>query len=317
MNLGPNNEARALLEALGALNNVTTQTLYRGRSHRANYNVPLAEVERKLSIYNQQGSDVYFSVNKTTSEGRDSHHIEAIRAVYVDYDHGLPTYNDQQNWPLEPTVLVSSSNNKYQAFWVLAEPLVATPENVTRWQDVENRWVHATNGDWAARDTARVLRLPGYLNHKYSPPSNVNLLHANGPRYTLAQLAAEYADVKLPEHANLPHSAWWAPTGLPPDSVRERRYRFYLNKTPFPAVGSGKRNAFFYRKACTGVIDFALEPQLTATILAEYSAQRHGHEAYDYSELLTLAERASTYGKGIRGSVFARAETDMQVNADL
>lgn len=312
MNLGPNNEARALLEALGALNNVTTQTLYRGRSHRANYNVSLAEVERKLSIYNQQGSDIYFSVNKTTSEGRDSRHIEAIRAVFVDYDHGVP-----ESWALEPSAIIESSCGKAQCYWVLKEPLVATPENITRWQNIENRWVYATNGDWAARDAARILRLPGFYNHKYNPPQMVKLTNCHGERYTLDQLAVPYLGMPLPEHANLPHSSWWIPTGLPPDSVRERRYRFYLNKTPFPAVGSGKRNAFFYRKACTGVIDFALEPQLTATILAEYSAQRHGEEAYEYPELLTLAERASTYGKGVRGSVFARAETEMKVETEL
>lgn len=305
------NEANLLLRILGA-NEVTTQTLYRGRSHRANYAVDFNSVAAKLSIYNEQGSDVYFTVNQTTNEGRDNHHIVAIRAVYVDYDHGVP-----ESWPLEPSAIIESSCGKAQCYWALTEPLAATPENITRWQDVENRWVHATNGDWAARDTARVLRLPGFLNHKYNPPQRVKLTSCYGGRYTLDQLAEHYKDVQLPEHANLAHSSWWAPTGLPPDTVRERRYRFYLNKTPFPAAGSGKRNAFFYRKACTGVIDFALEPQLTATILAEYSALRHGHEAYDYNELLTLAERASTYGKGVRGSVFARAETEMNVETEL
>lgn len=304
-------EANALLRILGA-DLVTTQTLYRGRSHRASYAVKFNDVATKLGIYNEQGSDVFFTVNKTTAEGRDNHHIQAIRAVYVDYDHGVPS-----EWPLMPSAVVESSTGKAQCYWVFHEPLAATPENITRWQDVENRWVHATNGDWAARDTARILRLPGFLNHKYNPPQRVRLIEADGWRYNLEDLERFYKDVKLPEHANLPHSAWWAPTGLPPDSVRERRFRFYLNKTPFPLAGSGKRNAFFYRKSCTGVIDFALEPQLTASIMAEYSAVRHGQDAYQYPELLTLAERASTYGKGVRGSVFARGEDAMKVDADL
>lgn len=304
-------EASALLRILGA-ETVTTQTLFHGRSHRANYDVKLASVINKLCIYNEQGSDVFFTVNKTTAEGRDNHHIQAIRAIFVDYDHGIP-----DDWPLVPSAVVQSSTGKAQCYWVLKEPLVASPENIARWQDVENRWVMATNGDWAARDTARILRLPGFLNNKYNPPQRVKLIEADGWRYDLDDLAQFFKDVKLPEHASLPHSVMWAPTGLPPDSVRERRFRFYLNKVPFPAAGTGKRNAFFYRKACSGVIDFALEPELTATVLAEYSALRHGQDAYQYPELLTLANRAATYGKGVRGSVYARAEADVKVESDL
>lgn len=303
-------EANLLLRILGA-STVTTQTLYHGRSHRANYDVDLNTVLGKLGIYNEQGSDVYFTVNKTTADGRDSHHIQAIRAVYVDYDHGVPA-----EWPLVPSAIVESSIGKAQCYWVFHTPLAATPENVARWQDVENRWVHATNGDWAARDTARVLRLPGFLNHKYNPPQRVRLIESEGWKYNLEDLAAFYKDVKLPEHANLPSSVMWSPTGLPPDTVRERRFRFYLNKTPFPAVGSGQRNGFLFRKSCAGVIDFALEPELTAAILSEYSALRYGQDAYSYSKLLTLANRAATYGKGVRGSVYARAETDMKVSLE-
>ncbi len=315
-----NEEALNLLRALGAEKNVTLQTLYRGRSHRATYAADFARMDMKLKLYNNQGSDIYFTVNETDANGRDSSHIKALRAIFVDYDNGLPTFDDTKNWPLEPTITVSSSAGKFQCYWVFHEPIEAHEANLNQWQLVEDHIVWATKGDWAARDAARILRLPGYKNHKYSPPQNVNLIEWQGPRYSLLQLADAYGHVELPESATRGASAtnWWSPSDIPADPIREQRFRRYLDRTPFPAAGSGQRNGFFYRKSCSGVIDFALDPQLVASILAEYSYKRHGaQDAYQYEQLLTLSERASTYGKGARGSAYARDLTEMKVSADL
>lgn len=302
-------DAIRLLNVLGDTD-VTIQTLYRGRAHRALYDTNLEAALGRLSVYSEVGSDIYMSVNKTSKNGRDAEHIQKLRAVFVDLDKGIP-----ESWPLPPSAVVESSPGKQQVYWALNEHIEVNSDTLKQWQSIEDRFVHGLGADWNARDSARILRVPGFANYKYMPAVPVKLLDANSNRYGLGELDTAVRDIVVPKP--LATTSWWAPSGLPPDSVRERRFRFYLNKTPFPAVGSGKRNGFFFRKSCVGVVDFALEPQLTATILAEYSALRHGREAYDYNELLTLAERASTYGKGVRGSVFARAETEMNVETEL
>lgn len=301
-------DALKLLEILGS-ERTTIQTLYRGRPHRALYNVALKAQLGRLGVYSEVGSDIYASANETSSNGRDAQHITKLRAVFVDLDKGIP-----EKWPLPPSAIVESSPGKQQVYWALKNHLDTTPENVRAWQSVEDRFVHSLKADWNARDTARILRVPGFVNYKYTPAAPVKLLEVSNSRYELSELEEVVRDVSVPEQMS--YTSWWAPTGIPPDSIRERRFRFYLNKTPFPAVGSGQRNGFLFRKSCAGVIDFALEPELTAAILSEYSALRYGQDAYSYSKLLTLANRAATYGKGVRGSVYARAETDMKVSLE-
>jgi hypothetical protein len=302
-------DAQRLLQALGADQHVTLQTLYRGRPHRALYDVPIDAHLKRLELYNEAGSDVYFSVNGTSSIGRTHRHVQSLRALFVDYDHGLPT-----TWELIPSALVESSPGKFQAYWLLHDPGRGYPgalpmcmEFFTQWQDAENRWVAATGGDWAARDIARILRLPGFANHKYNPAKNVRLMYATmEARYTLSELRNCYKDAKLPATKD------WEPRSdreqeLPPDSVRERRFRTYLAKVSPPEIGKGLRNAFFYRKACAAVIDFALGPQLAAAVLTEWAQSHHGQSAYSYDEMLELANRAEAYGRGGLGSAYQAA----------
>ncbi len=293
-------DAGKLLEALQGRHSVTLQTMYHGRAHRALYAVPVTPNLERLRLYNEQGSDVFFTVNGTSALGRTSSHVTELRAVFADYDYGVP-----DEWALPPTAIVRSSPGKAQVYWALAEPLPASRENLTQWQDAENKLVFGTGADHAARDVARVLRLPGFLNHKYTPAAQVELASCETARcYGLEDIQAAYAHVKLP---SMSVSSWHgeATIELPPTSTRERRYRRYLEHIVPPGAGEGRRNAFFFRMACSGVVDFALEPQLVASMLAEYSTQHHGRNAYGYDQTLELTSRAASYGKGQLGSAFA------------
>ena len=72
-----------------------------------------------------------------------------------------------------PSVVVDSGGG-YHCYWLLDEPWILTDATERqRAKDVLYAWVTHTGGDPAAKDLARVLRVPGSYNNKYDPPRPV------------------------------------------------------------------------------------------------------------------------------------------------
>lgn len=72
---------------------------------------------------------------------------------------------------LSPSALVFSGGG-YQAYWLLDEPFILrTDEDRKLAIDAQARWVAFTGGDDGAKDLRRILRIPGFYNHKpaYAP----------------------------------------------------------------------------------------------------------------------------------------------------
>lgn len=90
-----------------------------------------------------------------------------------------------------PTVVVDSGGG-YHCYWFLAEPfLLATDDDRQRARKAQAAWVSYTRGDDDAKDLARVLRIPGTRNYKYTPPRPVVIIVADFQRlYTFDELDA-------------------------------------------------------------------------------------------------------------------------------
>ena len=71
----------------------------------------------ELLRLNQQGAGIFFTVNATDGRGRSGINITKIRAVFVDLD-GAPL-DPIYNAPLEPHLIVQSSQGKYHAYWII------------------------------------------------------------------------------------------------------------------------------------------------------------------------------------------------------
>jgi RepB DNA-primase from phage plasmid len=84
--------------------------------------------------------------------------------------------------------LASGSPGSHHAYWLLDEPIpIETLEGV-------NRQLAARLGaDEHATDASRILRLPGTLNHKTDPATEVTLQRLTGERYPLERLTAALA----------------------------------------------------------------------------------------------------------------------------
>ena len=114
----------------------------------------------------REGFDVYVGMNplKPAARTRTKEDILSIRHLYVDLDHDGPTCVaaiQQSNQMPRPNYILSTSQDKFQAIWRVAEVAHDHAEALLR--AVARKF----GGDPAATDSTRVLRIPGFSNRKY------------------------------------------------------------------------------------------------------------------------------------------------------
>ncbi len=146
-----------------------------------------------------RGHNVYFSVHGCYTcggvhdrSGKDGWRLGHANCLYADFD--AKTYGSidailahlDDLWRadiLYPTALVSSGGGVH-AYWVFEQPVnLRNAAHRARLELVQRVWVDmVVRADAAAKDMARVLRLPGTLNHKYDPPRLVELIEFSRKR---------------------------------------------------------------------------------------------------------------------------------------
>ena len=131
--------------------------------------VVASEYQAWLRHMNAQKYEVYISMN-TLKEGthrRTKDDVDQIRHVYLDFDENgtqaVEALLERTDLP-EPNYLINSSPDKWQVIWKIAG---CSKEQAG---EIERGLVGDTGADPAVVDVARVLRLPGFYNHKYSRP---------------------------------------------------------------------------------------------------------------------------------------------------
>jgi hypothetical protein len=119
-----------------------------------------------LRHQNAEKFEVYISMNtlKPEAKGRTKADIQEIRHIYLDLDDGGQTKLDallaREDLP-RPNWVLQSSPGKFQVAWKVAGFDADRAERVMR------TLVESTGADPAATDISRVLRVPGFRNHKY------------------------------------------------------------------------------------------------------------------------------------------------------
>lgn len=117
--------------------------------------------------------------------------------------------------PIQPTVVVDSGH-ELQLFWVWEEGLLdisgdpaAARRRQEEWTKLIREWAvpHAID---STVDLARVMRLPGFLNHKKSPVAETRICFLNGPRTTPGAVDALLSARPVAEES------WRRPTSTPP-----------------------------------------------------------------------------------------------------
>ena len=127
------------------------------------------EFQAWLRHANASRHEVYVGMNALRPEAhsRTKEDVAAIRHIYLDFDHNgtaaVQSMIKREDLP-EPNYLVNSSPGKWQVVWKVEGFQQEEAERLMR------HLVRELGADPAATDSSRVLRLPGYVNHKYSKP---------------------------------------------------------------------------------------------------------------------------------------------------
>src|SRR5277367_3008947 len=121
-----------------------------------------------LAYENTNGTNIYVAANplRPGSRKRTKESIASVRHIYIDVDtDGEARIAVVQSSDLvpAPTVILSTSPNKYQALWRVGG------FDLVNQEDLLKRLALAFGGDPACTDCNRVLRVPGFLNRKYDP----------------------------------------------------------------------------------------------------------------------------------------------------
>jgi len=136
-----------------------------------------------LNFENDNGANIYVSANPLIagSRKRTKECIASVRHIYVDIDEDgdarLATLRASDQLPT-PTAVISTSPGKYQALWRV------TGFDFEHQEEMLKLIAQAFGGDPACTDRNRVLRVPGFLNQKYSPAHPVAVEYPADAVYT-------------------------------------------------------------------------------------------------------------------------------------
>jgi hypothetical protein len=121
-----------------------------------------------LAHENASGANIYFAANPVVSGSRKrtKESIAEVRHLYLDLDIDgdakLAVLRASNAVPI-PTAIVTTSAGKYQVLWRVESFPFEQQESLLKVLAI------TFGGDLACTDCNRVLRLPGFLNQKYTP----------------------------------------------------------------------------------------------------------------------------------------------------
>lgn len=188
--------------------------------------LPRMEFLKYLRHRNAQGWNLFGMANPLRSDatGRTKSDVIEARSLYLDIDQETSEVLQRLHDELPPpNLVIRTSPGRRQVIWRLAEPLsVAEAERTLR------SLALAYKTDRAATDAARVLRLPGFVNHKYPDlllgRRIVHLMQARHQRVSIGAFRSVpvKAEPPQPEAVLLPGEAR---QGIPPEIASQEDLR--------------------------------------------------------------------------------------------
>ncbi|MGH9698622.1 MAG: DNA-primase RepB domain-containing protein [Candidatus Acidiferrales bacterium] len=145
------------------------------------------------------GYDVYVGMNpvKDGAFSRAKQNIKDIRHLYLDLDRkgdeALKAIRDSTEVP-PPNFVLDTSPGKHQVVWKVSG--FSQDEAESLLHNLADKF----GGDMAATDSTRVLRLPGFANHKLSEDFIVQARQESDAVYTLRNFTMDADSPEAPRH---------------------------------------------------------------------------------------------------------------------
>jgi hypothetical protein len=157
------------------------------------------EFQAWLRYKNANGADIYIGMNALQHHAstRTKEDIEKISHVYLDIDHGgTASLESLENSGLvpRPNYVLNTSPEKYQVVWRVEGMTIAEAEALN------HAMVREFDGDPAATDSTRVLRLPGFANKKYEADFYVQARVESTQTYHLRDFKLQIDSQDAPRH---------------------------------------------------------------------------------------------------------------------
>lgn len=160
-----------------------------------------AELDQAVEHVNRfySEADVYFCPQLLGAKKRIKESAQDCTALWADLDTCPPT-----SLLVEPSILIESSQGKWQALWLLDTPV---PPEVAEDYSRRIAYRHADEGaDKSGWDLTQLLRVPLTYNHKYEPRDVVAIPKASNTKYNIEAFSSypqahgyEYLDVPFPK----------------------------------------------------------------------------------------------------------------------
>jgi len=152
-----------------------------------------------LRSQNATGYDVFMGMNpiKDGALSRTKQNIQEIRHVYLDLDRkadqALEAIRNSAEVPA-PNFVVDTSPGKHQVVWKVSGFSQDDAESLL------HNLASKFGGDLAATDSTRVLRLPGFTNHKLPEEFVVQARQESDAVYTLRDFTIDEDTPEAPRH---------------------------------------------------------------------------------------------------------------------
>src|SRR6266403_5803 len=157
------------------------------------------EFQAWLRYKNANGADIYLGMNALQHHAstRTKDDIENISHVYLDLDHGgtasLEALENSELVP-RPNYVLNTSPEKFQLVWKVEGMSAEEAESLNQ------AMVREFDGDPAATDSTRVLRLPGFANKKYEADFYVQARAGSTQTYHLRDFKLQFDSQDAPRH---------------------------------------------------------------------------------------------------------------------
>lgn len=157
------------------------------------------EFQAWLRYKNANGADIYIGMNALQHHAstRTKEDIEKISHVYLDLDHGgtasLEAIENSDLVP-RPNYVLNTSPDKFQVVWKVEGMTIEEAEALNQ------AMVREFDGDAAATDSTRVLRLPGFANKKYEADFYVQVRAESTQTYHLRDFKLQIDSQEASRH---------------------------------------------------------------------------------------------------------------------